>query len=385
MGIEFRLGQFDHKVVEDFLTEDPQGVGAIWIDARHVRFQKGAIEAAKTVGVAVLIEPLTERLVVSGFEPSRLGYAAKAPIDLAALISGSGRDGFVRAVLRPQIDAATALVPPYFYVSSSDIADLNVDLAARTLDLDVRPVRAILLASREFLAHGNTARELADRYLAAGIEAIELRLSPLGGEDESFSKIRSALDIVTAFAGSGLHVFLGQQGQLGQTALALRLVRAFSVGIGMNEHVNHAAVIKRQSQTKDAEDEEVRQGPVAGVYLSEAAITVTRRTARALYQDRSLRTKLSCPLAPCAAQYDGPLLDVRAHDLHAREQSVATLQSRPASWRSTQEQDRLNRALEFRDFLNRNLPAGLRPFKTRTVRGLLNEINYRGHKPALSA
>ncbi len=67
MGIEFRLGQSDHKVVEDFLVEDPKAVDGIWIDARHVRLQKGAIEAAKRVGMAVLIEPITERLNIKGF------------------------------------------------------------------------------------------------------------------------------------------------------------------------------------------------------------------------------------------------------------------------------------------------------------------------------
>jgi hypothetical protein len=57
MGIEFRLGQSDHKVVDDFLAGQPEGVTGIWVEPQHVRIQKGVIETAKAVGLQVLVEP----------------------------------------------------------------------------------------------------------------------------------------------------------------------------------------------------------------------------------------------------------------------------------------------------------------------------------------
>jgi hypothetical protein len=77
MGIEFRLGGSDHKVVDDFLARRPEGVTGIWVEPHHVRIQRGVIEAARSMGLMVLVEPLTERLVAPGFTPKGLSYAAR--------------------------------------------------------------------------------------------------------------------------------------------------------------------------------------------------------------------------------------------------------------------------------------------------------------------
>jgi len=282
----------------------------------------------------------------------------------------------------PQLETATTLVPPHFY--NDDVAQLNVDLAARTLARYDRPVRAVLVASRDYLATDDTAQRLADLYADAGLEAVELRLSPVGGEDESVRKVRSSLDVVGAFADAGLDVYLGHQGQLGQTALALGLVRGFSVGVGLHEGVNHAGVINRQTHPRQPGEGVSNYGPLAGVHLTDAAVTIPRGMARALYEDRSIRTRLSCPLGACAVHVDGPLRDVRGHYLHARANGVATLESRPAPWRPAQEYDRLRRALELRELLNQHhLPVDAHPLKTRTLRSLLGEIDYQ--REALSA
>jgi hypothetical protein len=91
--------------------------------------------------------------------------AVTGSIDLAALTRGEGREALLRAVLAPQIDAATTLVPPHFYVNNGDVAEFNVDLAARTLNFDDRPTRAVLVASREYLTLNDTARRaVTQRY-----------------------------------------------------------------------------------------------------------------------------------------------------------------------------------------------------------------------------
>jgi hypothetical protein len=154
-----------------------------------------------------------------------------------------------------------------------------VDLARRTLVASPLGLRAVLMASREYLVKGDTAKRLAACYAAAGIESVDLRLSPLGGEDESVRKVRSALEIVRVFRDGGLQVHLGYQGHLGQTALALGLVEGFSVGVGMREQINHASAIARQAHPRD--DDElagVNRGALAGVHLSEAAATIPRGT-----------------------------------------------------------------------------------------------------------
>lgn len=288
------------------------------------------------------------------------------------------------AVAAAQAGVATVQVPPHFFVDSDELADLNVDLAGRALAACRGELRAVLTASRAYLSRGETAKHLAAAYADAGIGSVELRLSPLGGEDESVRKVRTALEIVRVFRDTGMEVRLGYQGHIGQTALALGLVHAFSVGVGMREKVNHGEAIGRQTHPRDEDQGGAARGALAGVHLSEAAVTIPRGAARSFFQDRSIRTRLSCPIGSCASSIDGPLLDVRGHYLHARAQSVATLLSRPVPWRPAQEFERLSRALELRQILNdHHLPDGVHPFKTRTLRSLLDEMDFR--REALSA
>lgn len=68
MGVEFRLGGGDHKVVEDFLAHQAAGVSAIVVDTKAAKHQQAAAEAAADAGVKVYFDPATERLADVGFE-----------------------------------------------------------------------------------------------------------------------------------------------------------------------------------------------------------------------------------------------------------------------------------------------------------------------------
>lgn len=64
MGVEFRLGGGDHKVVEDFLAHQAAGVSAIVVDTKAAKHQQAAAEA----GAKIYFDPATERLADVGFE-----------------------------------------------------------------------------------------------------------------------------------------------------------------------------------------------------------------------------------------------------------------------------------------------------------------------------
>lgn len=248
MGIEFRLGRQDHNKVEDFLSRRPPGVDGIWIEAGNLRRQATAIEQARASGVDVLVEPMTERLADEGFAPDTIPYAEDAPLDLGRLRrSVAHRDRLIAEVLALQGDA-TILTPPHFYVTDADSSALNVALAAGALRAADRDMRAILLAKRDYLARPGVAADLAHRYADVGVTAIDLRLSPLGTDNEGARKIRSAYDIVVAFDREGIAVNLGYQGLLGQNALALGLVHGFSAGIG----VRHSLTTARRWHRNDS-------------------------------------------------------------------------------------------------------------------------------------
>ncbi|HUU96292.1 MAG TPA: hypothetical protein VM487_11175 [Phycisphaerae bacterium] len=67
MSIRFRLGPNDHKPVEDFLSREHAGIGAITLDTKAARYQAAAAAAAIDAGLQVYWEPAVERLAEEGF------------------------------------------------------------------------------------------------------------------------------------------------------------------------------------------------------------------------------------------------------------------------------------------------------------------------------
>jgi hypothetical protein len=377
MGIEFRLSRQDHNKVEDFLGTRPANVDAIWVEAGNVTRQATVIEQARVTGVAVLVEPMTERLADAGFSPKELPYAEETPIDIARLSrSEAQRDRLIDGVLDLQ-SQATVLSPPHFYVADDELTRLNVALAGGTIAATGMPVRAILLARREFLARPGVAAEVARRYADVGVTDLDLRLSPLGSDDEGARKIRSAYDIVHAFKHEGISVGLGGQGLLGQAGLALGIVDRFSVGIGMRESTDHGSAISNQRKPRSADAKFFGVQP--GVWLHGAEVAVPRRVAAVLLSDPDIRSRIACQIGGCAGDIAKPLADARTHYLHSRVEMVNSLMERPAAWRGSHEEDRLRRALEMRAVVNGRLPPTIKdvkvhPIKTRTIEGLLTEI-----------
>jgi hypothetical protein len=284
----------------------------------------------------------------------------------------------VDQVLEAELEHASVLIPPYFYADSPEVADLNVSLAGLTNEVARRAekrVRPVLAAPRSLLADRDLSERLAKDYVRAGNTTIELRLSPLGGEDDGARKISSALDIVAWFALRGLNVTLGLQGHVGQTALALGLATSYSTGIGFREQFNYPRAISQQRRAAALGGPSF--GASAGVFLPEAGVTIQRAIASDLYADKTIRSRLACSVGSCSRSIDGPVNDPRGHFLHARAALVEKTLGYPERWRAAQEQDRLERAIEFREVLNREYLSPEKRLKTRTVRALAGEIQRR--------
>lgn len=378
MTVEFRLGHQDHKKVEDFLAGRPSGVGAITLDTKARRVQLGAAEAALDAGVKVLYDSATERLVMPGFGLPDLAYADRVPYDVASLVGDAdGRARLVEQVVASHPSPVTAVTPPHFYAVDQRGVDLNITLAEMTVHATDKPVRTTLVLGRSF-AHKSSG-QIAGEYADAGLLDVELRLSPLGGEDESAVKIKSVFAICDAFRARGIRLTLGQSGNIGRAAVALGHADAYSVGIGMRERVDHAATLNRQQKPPPlprADDGEGHRGVhVAGIYLPAPSMLVTRAVGRALLANTDIRTKIGCRVGSCRESIAGPGLDPRAHYLHSRADEMRVLAEHPARWRAKAETDRLLRALEMRQLINRNhSDLLLAPLKLRTLRALLADI-----------
>lgn len=374
-GVEFRLNHSDHRAVEEFLSKEPEGVAAIVVEAKNLDTQRDAIQAAVAAGVAVYVEPLTERLEAPGYSVRGLNYGFDVIDPANELRDTPSRAHLVERVLEPQLEVATAVTPPHFFVASDDALNLNVALAQLARQQFDGPVRPILAAQRTYLDEPGLAKLVAHRYLHEGISAIELRLSPLGDENDGPIKIRSVIQILEGFREAGMQVVLGMQGRFGETALALGLIRGFSAGIGYRERYDHRQMIA--SQQKEQSSSNGRRGSLAGVYLPGAAATVTRRVGRELYQNPAIRTRLMCRIGDCKSQIDGPAKDPRGHYMHARAAEVVQIVDPPEQWRPQQQRHRLARAIDLRQAVNKHLPSDVHPLKLRGLRTLVRELDRR--------
>lgn len=379
MTVQFRLGHNHHKVVEDFLSRSPRATSAITLDSKAARHQVHAAEAARDQGLWVFYEPSTERLSERGYGQEAFPTWAGAPYEIDVLAADlRAREALVQRTIEAHPDGVTHVTSPQFYVDNERTARLNIDLAEMTrMRAAHRPTRSVLTIANRFAKRH--AAEMASEYVRAGVTDVELRLSPFGGEDESLKKIHDGFAAAQSFTDAGLRVTLGQSGNLGQVAVALGHVEAYSVGIGLLERVNHSALVSRQRQVpKLRTDEDSGGGPLTGVYLNGLALTAPPRVARTVLGHSDLRTRVGCREGRCGTNVRGPLLDTRDHYLHSRDSQMRRLLDQPEGWRPTAEIERLRAALNLREHINANFLGpdrlAIRPLPTRTLESLITDI-----------
>jgi hypothetical protein len=377
MALEFQLDHQDHKKVEDFIARSAAGVSAISLHPKVAAAQRGVAETARDAGLEVLYDPRTERLEHEGFTLQGIPGYTGTPYNLDALAANvDQRQQLIDAVLGATPDVVTIVTPPHFLARDARTSHLDLALAEATrLSTDKR-VRPVLMMKARFPVAD--AAELAREYAAAGFDEIELRFTPLGGEDDGIPKIRAAFTIADLFRSAGLKVILGRSGNVGQTAYALGHVDGYSMGIGQMEHVNHSADITRQKQPPklDEEGNKVKSGGAwQGVYIPNLATTLSMKRARTLLGHTDVRTKLLCRIDHCANSLLGPVTDYRSHYLHSRAAEAERLAATPPAWRGKIETDRLQRALELRELVNTKYRAAGEPeLKVRTLQSLVDGI-----------
>lgn len=380
MSIEFHVGRLDHNKVEDFLARDHDGVGAISLDAKYGSHQANLADVAHSEGLTVLMDPRTDRLEASekpGYFLEQLpgfrseGYSVEQ-------LAGSLQDRreLVERVLAAQDGLVTTVTPPYFFGRDERSAMLNLDLAEASQDLSPSPVRPVVALRARTSA--SLIAVLADEYARAGYRQVDLRLSPLGGENDSIAKIRSAFAAADAFTNNGIDVTLGHSGNIGQVAYALGHVAAYSVGIGMGERVDFASDHNRQTIAPkyDENGKRIGGGGWEGVYVPGLAMTLKKSRAEELLAHSDLRMRIGrCRLGACSQSMTGPTIDSRTHYLHSRANEMAHLQNTPDAWRAEAETKRLRRALELRELVNKDYKQRGEPLlRVRTLASLVDGI-----------
>jgi hypothetical protein len=354
MGVEFLLGRQDHKLVADWIATRPTGVSGIVLDSRSLARQALAIEAAKGAGIAVRIETLTERYPHDGLDRDATPYGRlladfnpNSPADL---------DELVESVVEHQVEAATIITPPHFFATDADGVARNLSLQRIAFHRygNAYLIRPVLALSRAYVAKPGVAGDLGRSLAAIGVRELELRLSPLGGANESLQKILSALNALRELRHAGLQLWLGFQGPIARAAFALGLIEGFSSGITVHESYDYAATIQQQKARSKLKQAGKSGGAGFRVLLPYADVLLPLQVAREVYRDPGIRARVPCDKENCADSIVGPTVDPRRHFLHRRAADFAEVASQPLQWRAKLEEDRLTQAIALQRRLNQH-------------------------------
>ncbi|MBP6136723.1 hypothetical protein [Candidatus Neomicrothrix sp.] len=317
MTVEFRLGHRDHLVVEDALSAGLPGTSGIVLDLKAGARQTAAAAAAKRVGLDVLWDPATWRLATQGFVAEHCDYATGAALGVEALILDKlAQRRLVHQVCQAHSPAVTRFIPPYVQITERQHAILNRDMACMTQSVARVAVRPVVILNSQ--AQISLVDDIAADYAAAGLDYIELRVSPLGGEQVGPQKIHDVRAMLRTFRRRGVKVVLGMSGSIGHTLTALGETDGYSVGVGMLESFDAAARLNRQSKEYDTPSE-ASSGAQPGVYLEPLGQTMPKKAAlKFLGPDAPTRVSFRCTHACCRDTINGPLLDPKKHYLHTR-------------------------------------------------------------------
>lgn len=352
-----RPGANDHEVIKDLLAP---GAGAVLLprarplidrlvlDAQVAEARRDFAETARDAGVPVLVDPLTIYLQGELREADKwvqlpFGEARKLTAD--ELGNPFRREALVASVVDFEVErGATAIIPPYPYVSSptDPFFELALDLLRGTSRYMSRngialPVVPILCAQLKSFGSEKSWREGIDRFASAaldlGPEAIGVCLSPAGSlHDDSYNKILRLFAATRRVKKTGTRVIAWRQGIYGPGLVAAG-IDGYETGIGTRERANVASAIRARKPPRPGKKPSGGAGP--GIYLEPLHRSVVSKVGETLLGHRSMRPKLMCDDERCCPNGAASTLDQRRHHaVRSRSRELAAIENQPhVSWR----------------------------------------------------
>jgi hypothetical protein len=350
-----RPGINDHEVIQDLLAPGGASVflpGArplidrLVIDAHVASSRSQFADAANGVGVPVLIDPLTPLWQGQQREQDKWSLLA---FGRSQRLTPEDFNQFAVEKLTAEVVSyqaergATAIIPPYLYVSSP--ADPFFDIALDFLRATARnmskaglalPVMPVFCAQLKGLGAEKTWTEGIDRFtktaLDLGPEALAVCLSPAGGAGDSYSKVLRLFAATRRIKQSGVRVIAWRQGIYGLGLVAAGL-DGYETGVGTRERTDLSAVINSRKPPQPGKKRS--GGAPLGIYLEPLRRSFSSAVGETLLGHRGMRPKVMCDDERCCPNGAASTLDQRRqHAIRTRARELAALEAQPhTSWR----------------------------------------------------
>lgn len=386
-----RPARNDHEVVSDLLAPGGTGImvgrqrpviSRLVVDAPVAARRAQFAEAAAGAGIPLLIDPLTPLLhgLLRDEDPwARLPFGQARPMAPSEFAARTDREHFVAEVVDFQLKhGATAVVPPYPYVSAPDdpwllVALDWIRLTRTVMDKEGVALPLIPVVCGQLMKMGAEKAwnfgldRLASTARDAGAQAIGLCLSPAGDGKDSYHKVwRLFLAMSHLKAVSGLRVIAWRQGIYGP-ALVAAGIDGYETGIGISEQSNIRSNIAARRPPKPGQ--KPGRGGAAGVFVEPLGRSLNPRVARRLLEDHSMRAKVMCADERCCPQGATSTLErPREHAVRSRARDLATLAALPArSWRLNHVAMNAQSAVTLANQANRLLAKVDEPLRIKTT------------------
>lgn len=352
-----RPGVNDHEVIKDLLAPGagtlllPRArplVDRLVLEAQVAKARPDFAETASGVGLPVLVDPLTLYLQGELREAdkwSQLPFGEAKKLSADELSNPFRREKLVSEVVDFEVEqGATAIIPPYLYVSSpSDpLFEVALELLRATSRYMGRngialPMIPVFCARLQSFGPEKSWGAGIDRFagvaLDLGPEAIGVCLSPAGDlVRDSYNKVLRLFAATRRVKKTGTRVFAWRQGIYGPGLVATG-IDGYETGIGTREKASLAQTITSRKPPKQGK--KPSGGAVPGIYLEPLHRSVISRVGETLLGHRSMRPKLMCDDQRCCPNGAASTLDQRRHHaVRTRARELAAIESQPhLSWR----------------------------------------------------
>jgi hypothetical protein len=341
LGNYLRPNRVDHKAMLAFFADGtPAGLEGIVFDPTLDTIHAELRDEARERRIETVLDTRAMELALEGgFVGARrtLPWAGKQLNRCDGLRGTPGRECVKRIVDWLEPRRFSSILAPTHYLAEgiTDLwfdVDRDLTIALREMldagGLTTVPIYYPLAIKGDAFFDQHQREQLRLALSSLPIDAIWLRVQPFGtrsGAQVVRKYIRACADLHS----SALPLVAEKSGTTGLALLAFGAVGGVESGVTIGEHFDANSLISHRSGGKPFT-------PQARVYLPELQAFLSKKQARAFFENRSIRTYFACKEDGCCPRgSDDTLVNPKRHFLRRRTDEITRLSALPETLRAS--------------------------------------------------
>src|SRR2546425_675425 len=334
-AVYMRPGHNDHRLLSQLLSEGRAGIAGVVFDAAFVDEQKDLLAAINQRNLWSILDSRALELSTQGGFTSRrrsLPWAGQRP-HLPSDLEGARGKEFVQQLVQFVLEYkySAVLAPAHYLARGFGDAWFKIDVSLLEFlraEFDRNGAKDVAIyyplsvpTSVLFDAAQRIAIKLQFKSTVE-IDGLWLSVHPFGGSSGHLSLenyIRAARDLQE----SNIALVGERVGAVGPALLAFGALGGLSLGVSSGESFDYKRLLKKMAAAKGF-------APHRGVLLEALGMSLDPKSAKAFFENRTLRAQYGCKDTGCCRQGTSDTLkDPRRHFVLSRLAEVSTLSAAP--------------------------------------------------------